>query len=514
MPPTRSNEPPEDSNAKARLEWNESEGRTLGALDSFERSLKLAFELHNSGRGPQAEALCRMLMQIRPQDAQLLFLLGMVLHQAGRDEEAVKWLSLASQYQPQSARIFNGLGCACQRLNDHSRAAAAFRRALQLKPESNAADYNLGNTCYKQGRIGEAAALFHSAVRKNPRDPASWNNLGKCLKELNRLEESIQAYDRALELAPDYALARYGRGIALLTAGRLPEGFRDYEARGHVITPRQFAPPRWDGSPAPAQTLFLHAEQGFGDALQMVRFVPAARERVGRVILECREELLSLFQFSKCADAVIPYGAEIPPFDRRLSLISLPGALGTTLDTIPRRIPYLSAPAGKPLPPAEAGRLKVGLAWAGNPGHHQDTVRSIRLEQLAPILQAKGATFYSLRKAVPEEDQACLRASRIHTGLKLPDFLETAALVARMDLIIAVDTAVAHLAGALGKPVWVLLQHSPDWRWLLDRSDSPWYPTMRLFRQTERNRWDLPVQRVAEELSGGRNKTGLTGFTG
>ena len=471
-------------------------------MDSFDQSLKLAFEMQNAGRGAEAEALCRVLMKIRPQDAQLLFLLGMILHQGGRDEEAVEWLSLAAQYQPQSARIFSGLGCAYQKLGDHPRAAAAFETAKKLEPQSAAADYNLGNTCYQLGQIEQAAALFRSAVEKDPRDSASWSNLGKCLTELNRLDESIEAYNHALKIAPDYALARYGRAISLLTAGRLPEGFRDYEWRWHLVTPRQFQQPEWIGEAAPGKTLFLHAEQGFGDAVQMVRFIPAARERVGRVILECRPELQTLFQFSKCADLVIPYGSEIPPFDCRLSLISLPRVLGVTLDTIPNRMPYLCAPPCKLLLPAPPGRLRVGLSWAGNPEHRQDAARSLRLEQLAPVLQVPGVSFYNLQQPVPAGDQACLQtmSASIQTGLQLADFLDTASVIAEMDLVITVDTAVAHLAGALGKSVWILLQHSPDWRWLLDRPDSQWYPTAQLFRQTERGEWKTPIARVAEAL--------------
>ena len=471
-------------------------------MDSYDRSLKLAFEMQNTGRDREAEALCRVLLKIRPQDAQLLFLLGMVLHKGGRDEEAVEWLLLAAQYQPQSARIFSGLGCAYQKLQDHPRAAAAFEKAMKLEPQSAATDYNLGNSCYKLGQVGQAESLFRSAVDKDPRDSASWNNLGKCLKELNRLDESIEAYNRALGIAPDYALARYGRAISLLTAGRLPEGFRDYEWRWHLLSPRQFRQPEWTGNPAPGQTLLLHAEQGFGDAMQMVRFIPAARERVGRVILECRPELHTLFQYAKCADTIIPYGMEIPPFDCRLSLISLPRVLGVTLDTIPNRMPYLQAPSCEWLPPAQPGRLKVGLAWAGNPEHHQDAARSLRLEQLAPVLQVTGVAFYNLQLPVPAGDQPCLQtmSAAIQSNLKLADFLATASVIMEMDLVIAVDTAVAHLAGALGKPVWILLQHSPDWRWLLDRPDSLWYPTAQLFRQKERNEWESPILRVAEAL--------------
>jgi tetratricopeptide (TPR) repeat protein len=489
------------NSADAR-KWPEPVEPNCGLTDSFEQALKFAFEMHNAGRHQEAETMCRALLPVRPKNAQLLFLLGMILHQARRDEEAVRWLSLAAQCQPKSARIFNGLGCVCQNLKDHARAASAFERAMELEPPSAATCYNLGNTCYRLEQIERAAALFRRAVEINRHDSASWNNLGKCLKELNRLDESIAAYNRAVEIAPDYALARYGRAVSLLAAGRLTEGFREYEWRWHLTKRRKFPQPAWRGGHASGQTLLLHAEQGFGDAIQMLRFIPAARERVARVILECRPELTTLFQYSNCADAVIPYGSPIPPFDCVTSLLSLPHALGVTLDAIPNRTPYLQAPPGKQLPPAPSGHLKVGLAWAGNPGHHQDAARSIRLQELAPVLQVPGVSFYSLQQSVPARDECCLRSKSdiINFRLIRGDFLDTASVIAELDLVITVDTAVAHLAGALGKPVWLLVQHSPDWRWFLDRPDTPWYPTMQLYRQAERGRWDLPVKRVAEAL--------------
>lgn len=468
--------------------------------DSFEKSLKLAFEMHNAGRTEEAEALCRVLEQIRPKNSQLLFLLGMILHKTGQHEEAVLWLSLAAQYRPGSARIFNGLGCVYQSLGEHARATGAFEKAMELEPQSADIYYNLGKSCYRLEQIERAAALFRRAVEINPRDSHSWNNLGKCLKELNRLNESIEAYNRALEIMPDYGLARYGRALSLLVAGRLAEGFREYECRRYSLTPRKFPQPMWRGEAAPDKTLFLHAEQGFGDAIQMVRFVAAARERVGHVILECRSELRSLFEYSKCADTVIPYGAPIPSFDYFLSLLSVPHALGIT--TIPKQAPYLQAMACRMLPREQFGQLKVGLAWAGNPEHHQDAARSIRLKELAPILQVQGVAFYSLQQSVPSLDEACLRlmSNHINSSLLFNDFLDTASVIAGLDLVISVDTAVAHLAGALGTPAWMLVQHSPDWRWFLDRTDTPWYSGMRLFRQAKRGQWEAPVMRVAEML--------------
>lgn len=469
------------------------------AVDSFEPSLKVAFEMHNAGRVEEAETLCRALEQIQPKNSQLLFLLGMVLHKSKQDEEAVKWLTLAAQYQPKAARIFNGLGCAYQGLEDHARAAGAFVRAVELEPEAADTYYNLGKSCYRLEQVEQAAKLFRRAVEINPRDSQSWNNLGKCLKELNRLDESIAAYYRALETKPDYSLAHYGRAISLLTAGRLLEGFREYEWRWHSMTPRKFPQPAWQGKPAPDKVLFLHAEQGFGDAIQMVRFVAAARKHVAHIILECRPELKSLFQYSQCADTVIAYGEEIPSFDYFLPMSSLPRVLNITLNTIPNQTPYLRAPALE-LPESSA-TLKVGLAWAGNPHHHQDSTRSLPLEKLSPILQIPNVAFYSLQQPVPAQDESYLRsATNINSRLVLENFRDTASVIAELDLVITVDTAVAHLAGALGKQVWTLVQHAPDWRWLLNRTDTPWYPTMQLFRQTARSQWETPIQRVSDTL--------------
>lgn len=472
----------------------------LRPADSFDHSLKLAFELHNAGRSDDAEALCRLLAQLRPRDSQLLFLLGMVLHRKNQDAEAVRNLSKAAEYLPNSARIFKGLGCAFEGLKDYRGAAHAFERALELQPAAPDNYYNLGKACYRLEQIERATTLFERAVEMNPRDYNSWNNLGKCFKELNRLDESIGAYNRALEIMPDYALARYGRAISLLAAGRFTEGFQEYEWRWSSITPRNFSQPAWQGQAAQEATLFIHAEQGFGDAIQMARFIPLARERVGRVILECRPELTRLFEYSRCADLVIPHGSTVPAFDYFIPLLSLPRVLGIMSDTIPLARPYLQAPPHETLESARAGSLKVGIAWAGNPRHPHDGARSVPLDVLAPVLQLPNCAFYSLQHRFPDRDRAILDTMRGIVSSPFQDFLDTASAVAGLDLVIAVDTAVAHLAGALGKPVWLLLQYSPDWRWFPGNAETPWYPKMRLFRQERRNDWTNVITRVVAEL--------------
>jgi tetratricopeptide (TPR) repeat protein len=469
------------------------------AMDSFQNNLQLAFAAHNAGRHAEAEALCQKLISTNPADAQLQFLLGMILHKLGRDAEAIEYLRRAAELKPNDAAIFHGLGVAFHSLKNYPRAVENFLKAIALKPQLADLHYSLGNSYYQLDEIEKATAAFRRAVELNPQDSASWNNLGKSFKELNRLEESIVAFSHALAVKPDYALARYGRAISLLASGNLTEGLREYELRPRRM-PREFPQPRWHGEDIAGKTLFLHAEQGFGDAIQAVRFIRQIRERGVRVILECRPEQKSLFAFTNCADSVIAYGEQIPPFDYFTSLISVAGILGTTLETIPNQVPYLAAPTIENLSPE---KRKIGLVWAGNPHHHDDAARSLSLAELAPILQSPGKTFYNLQVPVPERDRAFLPTffNLINLDVRLKDFSDTAAVIAQMDLVIAVDTAVAHLAGALGKPVWLLVQHSPDWRWFQQFAETtPWYPTMRLFRQTHRGQWKSVIARVAEEL--------------
>jgi len=468
-------------------------------MDAFDNNLRLAFEAHNRGQHAEAEALCRKLLPEGRPDARLYFLLGMILHRLERDAEAIEPLHHAAGLAPSDAAIFNGLGCAFHSLKDYPRAVQNFQQAIALKPGQADLYYSLGNACFPLGEIEAAANAFRRSVELNPQDAQSWNNLGKSLKELNRLDESLAAYEQALAVSPDYALAHYGHALSLLASGNLPAGFREYEWRQRRL-PREFPQPKWRGEPLAGRTLFLHAEQGFGDAILAVRYLPQLHERGARVILECRPELKSLFTFSNCADVVIAHGESIPPFDYWISVISVAGMLGVTLETLPNRVPYLAAPPGEKLPGANP---KIGLVWAGNPGHHDDAQRSLLLAELAPVLQTPEKDFYSLQVPVPERDQLVLATfpKFVNLGGHFKDFLDTATAIVGLDLVIAVDTAVAHLAGALGKPVWLLLQHSPDWRWFLQCGEkTPWYPATRLFRQVHRGRWSPVMARVVEEL--------------
>ena len=471
-------------------------------MESSRKTLDAALGAFDNGRYEEAAALCRTLAQAVPEDGQALFLLGMSLYKAGLHDESIIWLSRAAAVQPGSARVFSGLGCAYEAAGDYRRADECLAQAIKLNPLDADAHYNMGNVCHRMRQPEKAVSSYRQAVELNPADYESWHNLGKTLKDLNRIDESVAAYDRALELRSDLVLTHCNRALALLRAGRLEEGFREYEWRWRAtLSLRGYPQPLWEGEALPDQTLLVLAEQGFGDEIQFVRFVRQARERMGRVVLECRAQLKTLFEHSGCADAVVTYGDAPPSFDCYGSIMSLPRIFQTGLATIPGT-PYLAAPSCEDLPLASSATFKVGLVWAGNPRHHDDAARSMRLKDLDPILRTPGVVFYSVQMPVPSRDEAEVRShpNIVDLSGRIKDFLDTAAVVGAMDLVIAVDTAVAHLAGALGKPVWTCVQYSPDWRWLLDRPDTPWYPTMRLFRQPRRGEWRPVARQMAKEL--------------
>jgi hypothetical protein len=329
---------------------------------------------------------------------------------------------------------------------------------------------------------------------------------------MGRYEEAMPCLERAIGLRPDLAIIHWNRAIALLLEGRLTEGWAEAEWR-FAYTPalrRDFPQPAWDGrSDLAGRTILLHAEQGLGDAIQFCRYAPMVAARGGgdRVVLECQPELAALLTTAPGVAQVVRRGDPLPPFELHCPLLSLPHRFGTTLATIPAAVPYLTPDPDKVRAwqsrlAADGPGRKVGLAWAGSPGHANDRQRSCRLSDFAPLANVPGVTFYSLQLGPTGE-----QATNPPPGLRLLDptadlrnFADTAALVANLDLVISVDTAVVHLAGALAKPTWVLLPFNPDWRWLRDREDSPWYPTMRLFRQSERGNWKSTIERVASEL--------------
>ncbi len=337
------------------------------------------------------------------------------------------------------------------------------------------------------------------------------NNRSLALVDLGRYDELLAGFRRTIELAPGFAEARWNHALTLLLLGDLARGWAEYEWRwrweGFSEPVRPFRLPLWDGGNLAGKTILLHAEQGIGDTLQFIRYVPWVAECGGRVIVEVQPSVVRLARRIAGISEVIARGEPLPDFDAHLPIMSLPRVFGATMATIPNRVPYLSADATateiwRARLAQDGVGLRIGLAWAGSASHTHDRWRSIPLSALARLGEAAGILLYSLQVG-PAAEQANPRSTPMklidHTA-HLSDFSETAALIANLDLVISVDTAVAHLAGAMGKRTWILLPPTPDWRWLLDRADSPWYPTVRLFRRPRGQTWDTVIQEVVGEL--------------
>jgi tetratricopeptide (TPR) repeat protein len=430
----------------------------------------------------------------------------------GRLYEASISYRQALSLQPEIARAVNNLGVALYRQGKLETAVACYRTALQLQPDFAEALDNLGNGLTSQGRLEEAVACYRQAVQVRPDYAGALNDLGVALHQQAKFDEALACYDEALRLDPDSVLPHLNRAIAWLLLGNFEQGWSEYEWRlkapGGPMRPSH--PPRWDGSPLAGRTVMLYWEQGLGDTVHFIRYAPLLKEQGARVIVECQKPLTRLLAGCPGIDQLVAQGSTWPECDFQASLPGLPGILGTSLTTIPANVPYLFADSEllehwRQELRGSAG-LKIGVAWQGNPGHPLDRVRSFRLEQLAPVAKLPGIRLFSLQKGPGIEQLVAVADSFSVTdlGTRLDEasgaFMDTAAVMKNLDLVITSDTVIAHLAGALGVPVWVALAKVPDWRWLLERQDSPWYPTMRLFRQKESGDWAWVFQQMQQAL--------------
>lgn len=417
--------------------------------------------------------------------------------------------------------VLNKLGMTFLKQEKLDEAVLAFRGILEIDPTLAEMHANLAFVCERRGRLEEALAAGLRAVELKPAYAEGHNNLGVAYRALHRLDEARKCFAKAAALRPDFALAQFNLGTVDLMEGRYAPGWRGYEWRLLTLDkpPRKLPVPRWDGKPIAGKTLLAHTEQGYGDTIQFVRFLKLARDRSqAKIVLEGPAALLPLLRGVAGADEVIRAGTPLPPIDAEISLPSLPGVLGIEIDDLAGPVPYLRVPEASravwrerlALLDQKTGRqdntgLKVGFVWSGNPEQQQNVVRSCPLAHFAALATIKGISWYSLQK---EADEAQLRAAWsadnpvVALGPLCDDFADTAAAICELDLIITVDTSVAHLAGALGRPTWTLLSHTPDWRWQLDRRDSAWYPTMRLFRQPQWGDWTAVFEEVVEELKG------------
>jgi len=469
-------------------------------MKPFPEALQQAFDAFEAGRIQEAEQRCRELETDQP-PGELCFLLGLIANKSGRHRESVEWLEAAAGKLPPSLRVLSALGGACHAAGNLRRAAECYALCLQMDPRCGKTYHQLANVSYELREFALAAPLYRRALELDPENFALWNNLANTLRNLCELDDALAAYVRALAGRPDDPVIHANRGRTLLAAGRLDEGFREFEFRWQPLGLRTYPQPVWKGESLPGKTLFVFAEQGLGDTIQFARYLRLARERVGRVVLECQPPLKSLLEHSRCADLIVAPGDDTPAFDVYAPLLHLPSIFRTTVETVPANVPYLRPPVAQKLAEVPADQLKVGLAWAGNPAFLDDVIRSMPLADLEGVFRIPGITFFNLQFKMPARDEAVFRSSPLVNSMEfVKDFGDTAAIISQLDLVISVDTAVAHLAGALGKPVWNLLGMPPDWRWMLHRRDTPWYPTMRLFRQAKAGEWRPVVAEVVKEL--------------
>lgn len=428
-------------------------------------------------------------------------------HQAaGHLDKAVASYARTLALQPLDSRAYNNLGVALRAQGKPQAALASYRRARALKPEDPSLHSNMGNVLRTLGRLEEAAASIRRSVGLQPEAADPWRNLGLVLRDLGELDEAIDCFDRALALRPDHVDTLWDRTYARLLAGDFERGFAGYEVRWGLgeAAPRGFEQPMWDGAALDGRTILLYTEQGYGDTIQFARFVPMVAARGGRVVLECKAEMRALLQNLPGVAEIALKGDDLPPYDVQAPLGSLPWLFGTRLDTLPATVPYLTAPAG-PGPRIESApgiKARVGIAWGGSPTQKNDRNRSLPLVRFLELAERPDVALYSLQKGarirelVDSGAGALIRDLDPHMG----DFADTARLIDSLDLVITVCTSVAHLAGALARPVWILLPFAADWRWLRYREDSPWYPTARLFRQERPGDWPGVFERVGRAL--------------
>jgi Tfp pilus assembly protein PilF len=437
------------------------------------------------------------------------FTMALQLHQQGKLEDAGRLYTVILQSNPRHFDALHMLGTLHFQQGAYAEADKLLSEALRIK-EHPFAFSNYGSVQAKLKRFEEALTSYDRALALKPDYADALNNRGNVLKELKRFNEALASYDRALDLKPDYAEAHFNAGLLHLLLGDFKRGWEKYEWRWEMDNAkslkRELPQPRWTGTEElTGKTILLHAEQGLGDTLQFCRYVPCVKARDARVLLEVPPPLKSLLSGMAGIDGILAHGAVLPDFDFHCPLLSLPLVFNTELETIPVRHSYINAPPDKVAywkpriekftPP------RIGLVWSGNPNHKDDHNRSLPLQLINDALGDR-YSFIALQTEVRPDDKKVLDdVGHIQFYVEeLKDFAETAAIVENLDLVISVDTSVAHLAGALGKPVWILLPFVPDWRWLLDRADSPWYPSARLFRQPEIGDWESVLVQVSLEL--------------
>jgi tetratricopeptide (TPR) repeat protein len=499
------------------------QGRRDEALQVFDKAVQLkpndAGLWRNLGnalidldRPDDAILTFQHVLKLDPQHADAAFRIGFLLHQLGRLEEALSYLDLSERLQPNHVPTLQVRGLSLRGLKRFDEALADSRRALALDPTNAETCNNIGALHESSGRQEEALQWYDKAIELRPNFSGAFNNKAYLLGQMHRFDEAFALYDHMKAIGLNDAVSEWNLSLLHMLTGNFEAGWAGREARWNSavrsIAYPKIARPMWRGEESiEGRTILIHADEGFGDTIQFARYVPMVAARGACVILVVAAAAYPLLSGLPGVSQCFPKPADkLPDFDLHCPISSLPLAFGTKLDTIPSAISYLPAPGESRVQAWEDrlgahDRLRVGLVWSGNPSHKNDHNRSIPLRALTRVLDVD-ATFVSLQKDPRPADKATLleRPDIIDLTADLTDFSETAALVSCLDLVITVDTSVAHLAAALGRPTWVLLPFAPDYRWLLDRDDSPWYPTMRLFRQTATREYASVLDRVRAEL--------------
>jgi tetratricopeptide (TPR) repeat protein len=472
--------------------------------DSGENYENLAAVFKRQGRFAEARTAYEHALAQDPKNVTALQNLGNLLVHDGELDAALLHFDRALALAPDLAEAHNGKGAALHELGQLEEAETCYRKALTCKPDFADAHCNLGNLERKRGQLAEAKQHYERALELNPELSEAHSNLAIILVSELKLADARAHYDRALATEPGSIDARWNHSLLDLLEGKFEAGWKDYEVRQsrRGYAPRSFPGPLWRGEALDGARILLHSEQGLGDTVQFLRYVPLVQAAGGRVILDIQKPMRSVAAL--LPDVKVRDDAERVDYEWQCPLMSLPHALHTALDSIPSQTPYLTVPqaamesaAGLQWP---AQGLRVGIVWSGNPEHREDRFRSIPLALLHPLLQKPGAHFFSLQMGSPAAQLVQAPTTIVDLQSAIHDMADTAALLTHLDLVLTVDTAVAHLAGALGRPTWVLLPFSPDWRWLLGREDSPWYPTMRLFRQPAPRDWKAVAQAVSQAL--------------
>ncbi|MGE3313864.1 MAG: tetratricopeptide repeat protein [Planctomycetaceae bacterium] len=506
------------------------------------QALELAVRHHRAGELEPAERIYRAVLRIDPQHAGVRYNLGNVLQKRSRFDEAIEHYRAAISLAPHDSTAHRVLGTAFKAQGNLGAAISSYRSAIALRPDYAEAHNNLGNAYLDLGDIDSAIRCFRSAVdcrsdsadfrfnlsnalqradrlddaeqairgalQFRPSDPDLHNSLGILQFDQGRVDSAIASYEAAISINPHHIRARYNRSLAWLLQGKWSQGWPEYEWRHRLHSTAAASFVRaWRGERRPDATLLIDTEQGLGDTIQFARFIAQARERIGRVIVRAPSTMRALLLRIDGVDEFSTEDATVPTHDYRIALLSLPGIFGVTPENVPRH-PYLQAERGRTefwrQTLAAVRGLRIGIQWQGNPNQPKDRYRSFPLREFAPLAETSGVNLISLQKGAGSEQlrEATFKVSDIGSLLNETDsaFMETAAVISNLDLVITADTSIAHLAGALGVRTWIPVSAVPEWRWLLDREDTPWYRSARLFRQTTRGKWSDVFRRIREAL--------------